>query len=647
MPPKTTNGLHSIRAQANSARNTKLLALLNSPFSRAIIIFGLTSCIIIGSQIHHLAITSLHCSSSSHSPLSAADATLSIQINNNPCQLEYDRISAKQTPGLTKHDFLRSRAWLGNQYRLTQLMKSLSSRTRPVVGVVAGGSISLGHGVTPETLRYANRLESWMNEMYPLQNNATTNQHKVINVAAHGADMCAMAKRLNILYSDLESQMPASSSNEPDLVVLEFAVNDYQGQDHLITVDHKTSVFFDGFRELVLCAEVVVHSLLTKYPNAAIMFVEMQTAVLTRKTGALLHMGVAQQYQIPVISYAETMYPDFYQLIHLLERMDDTSYSFNHNQWKMDGGVDLSDIEGNTSQYAFAVLPFPHGCSPCQAQHIIPQFRQGGCKSICTFVERSGIIHNKKLKCNAKQGQIPAGRDECFVPFLAHDAVHPSALGHAIIKDLIVDTLASSQQRVCQGDSAPDQDVLPLTTFVAESFDELKIRGDFLWVHDVARIFSRWDDLKPIKGGTTEGFTRYADDDLKQRPGWIATNEAGGEKITFPIDLPPNECYVVYVAILRSYKGMGTMQVEVRGYGDKDKDKSVVKHTTTKDVDGLWESPISVWSDVQLTEDNTAGCTGYCEVSITTNPTVEGRVGNKVKILTVSARRCSALNSKR
>ena len=89
------------------------------------------------------------------------------------------------------------------------------------------------------------------------------------------------------------------------------------------------------------------------------------------------------------------------------------------------------------------------------------------------------------------------------------------------------------------------------------------------------------------------------------------------------------------------------MQVEVRDYGDKDKDKSVVKHTTTKDVDGLWESPISVWSDVQLTEDNTAGCTGYCEVSITTNPTVEGRVGNKVKILTVSARRCFALNSKR
>ena len=62
---------------------------------------------------------------------------------------------------------------------------------------------------------------------------------------------------------------------------------------------------------------------------------------------------------------------------------------------------------------------------------------------------------------------------------------------------------------------------------------------------------------------------------------------------------------------------------------------------TTKEVDGLWSSSISVWSDDQITEDAIPGCTGYCEVIITTNPTEKGRDGNKVKILTVSARRCS------
>ena len=43
-------------------------------------------------------------------------------------------------------------------------------------------------------------------------------------------------------------------------------------------------------------------------------------------------------------------------------------------------------------------------------------------------------------------------------------------------------------------------------------------------------------------------------------------------------------------------------------------------------------------------DDDTLGCTGYCEVIITTNPLITGRDGNKVKILTVSARRCSSKN---
>ena len=298
---------------------------------------------------------------------------------NSQCQAEYDRISSNRTPGITTQDLLRSKAWIGNQYRLNKAINTLSDKKRPFVAVVAGGSISLGHGTLSE-LKYSERLEGWLNEMYPLSNN---NKHQVINVAAHGADMCSMAKRLNILYSDLSSRMPQSSHDEPDLIILEFAVNDYQGQDHLITVDHKTSVFFDGFRELVLCAEVVVHSLLNKYPNAAIAFLEVQTAILTRKSGAFLHMGIAQQYQIPVISYSEAMFPDYYLLIRKLGQMDKHTYSFPDDNWIVDGGVGIDPTAAvNVSQYAAAVLPFPHGCSPCQDQNIIPQFRGGMSKYV-------------------------------------------------------------------------------------------------------------------------------------------------------------------------------------------------------------------------------------------------------------------------
>ncbi|KAL7539092.1 hypothetical protein ACHAXR_009021 [Thalassiosira sp. AJA248-18] len=561
--------------------------------------------------------------------------TTSSKKTPSSCQAEYERITAKQTPGITNTDFRRSQAWLGNQYRLTQTMKALSSRQRPVVAVVAGGSISLGHGVTPDSVRYAERLESWMNEMYQLPN--ARKQHKVVNVAAHGADMCAMAKRLNILYSDLTTQMPPSSNEEPDLIILEFAVNDYQGQDHLITVDSKTSVFFDGFRELVLCAEVVIHALLNQYPNTAILFLEMQTAIATRKTGALLHMGVAQHYQIPVVSYAEAMFPSFWRLIHTLNEMDKKSFSFGKDQWL--------EKNGDNANITSAVLPYPHGCSQCQPEHIIPQFRQGGCKSICTFLERSNIIHDRKLKCNAKQGHIPSGRYECFVPFFAHDAVHPSAVGHAIAKDLIIHTLASAQLTLCDGEDSPQKDVLPLTTFVADSFDQLKVRSDYMVVYDVARVFSRYRALKP--SAPPKGFELYADDQLKQRPGWIATNPLGNSSITFPINLLPSECYAVYLAILRSYKGMGTFSVEVRDYGNDLKKRKPPKKVTKKNVDGLWDAPISVWSDIQITEDAERGCTGYCEVTIITNPTVNGREdGNKVKLLTLSARRCSATKSR-
>ena len=551
------------------------------------------------------------------------------------CKSEYNRLIANKTPGITKHDLLRSRGWMGSQYRLNKAINALNDRSHPVVAVVAGGSISLGHGVE-HSYRYGERLENWMNEMYPLENN----KHQVINVAAHGADMCSMAKRLNVLYSDLSSRMPASSSG-PDIIILEFAVNDYQGQDHMIHIDHKMSVFFDGFQDLVLCAEVVIYSLLNKFPDAAIVFLEMQTANFRRKTGALLHMGIAQQYQIPVISYAEAMFPDYFRLMKRLEKMDNHTYSFADDQWMEDGGLGINPTKvSNDTPIASAILPFPHGCAKCRPHHIEPQFRKGGCKSICRFLEHGNLLPGSKLVCNKQEG-LSDGRNECFVPFFAHDEVHPSALGHAIVLDFVVDILATAQLRTCEDGLVPEKDELPLTTFVAASFDELKVRGDFLWVHDVDRIFSRWDELKPVDSKTTKGFTRYADDPLKQRPGWVATNEKGGESITFPIDLPPGECYTVYVAILKSYKGMGTMQISVRDFGAKKGDNAAAKETPAKKVDGLWSSPISVWSDVQITDDNTPGCTGYCEVTITTDPLIQGRDGNKVKVLTVSARRCS------
>ncbi|CAB9531008.1 expressed unknown protein [Seminavis robusta] len=65
------------------------------------------------------------------------------------CQKEYQRVTSNRTKGITRDDLERSRALVGNRYRLAMLAKTLKERKRPITGVVCGGSISLGHGVVP------------------------------------------------------------------------------------------------------------------------------------------------------------------------------------------------------------------------------------------------------------------------------------------------------------------------------------------------------------------------------------------------------------------------------------------------------------------------------------------------------------------
>jgi hypothetical protein len=79
----------------------------------------------------------------------------------------------------------------------------------------------------------------------------------------------------------------------------------------------------------------------------------------------------------------------------MLEGMDDVSYSFPKEMWMKDdggGGIGIDErrkgVVNNASQYASAVLPYPHGCSPCQDQTIISQFRQGECIYTCI------VVHN-------------------------------------------------------------------------------------------------------------------------------------------------------------------------------------------------------------------------------------------------------------
>jgi hypothetical protein len=407
-----------------------------------------------------------------------------------------------------------------------------------------------------------------------------------------------MAKRMNVL------KFP----HPTDMFVLEFAVNDYQGQDHLMHLDHKTDVFFDGFHRLALCAEAVVHKLLADHPNAAVVFLEFQTAIWNRKTAQLLHMGVAQHYQVPVISYADALFPEYYRLI-------ETLAPYNYS---VPDSMDMDHIQ-----------PFPHGCAPCQLQHITSQFREKGCKSLCVFMQRSGIPHLDP--CDVR------GRP-CYLPFFAHDAVHPSALGHRIAKDLIVEAIASTAllSRQKRQRPWPPSHLLPQHSGWLvpgpRYHEKLRAITDFVLVLDTMEVFARKDPL--LSDNHTDGFVLKGDQ-LAERVGWIATNPNGGESITFSIDIPAHNCYAVYISVLKSYENVGQFTVVVE-------DDLKMTRTNPKTVDCLWEPRISIPSDIQLTPDdpNSIGCTGKCKITVTTLPNHDRRGVNKVKIVSLSVRKC-------
>jgi hypothetical protein len=415
-----------------------------------------------------------------------------------------------------------------------------------------------------------------------------------------------MAKRMNFL------DIPT----EPDLIVLEFAVNDYQGQDHKVHIDHKTDVFFDGFQNIASCAETVIYKLLTDYPNTAIVFLEFQTAILNRKTAQLLHLGVAQHYHIPVISYADTLWPDLHRLI-------DTLRPYNYSL----------PNDNSISNQIHNEFPFPHGCAPCHAEHIIEQFREFGCKSICVFMERSGLY---ELEGGSKMCDTQPNVEPCQVPFLAHDAVHPSAIGHRIARDLIVNLIANVQLDMCRGrtfrpDHIPTHGgwLMAASTVDTPFGAELLARSNFVLVQDTMEVFAKQNPL--LSNHHTSGFELKKD--ALSRTGWIATNPSGDESITFDIDLPVGKCYAVFISVLKSYETVGIISVTVQ---------DVVQNTQTENVeiDCLWKPHISIPVDIQLTNDDHTECSGKCKVVITTHKQNPNRNGNLVKIMSLSAREC-------
>jgi hypothetical protein len=413
--------------------------------------------------------------------------------------------------------------------------------------------------------------------------------------------ICSMAKRLN--YMDLPSV--------PDLFILEFAVNNYQGEDYSTYVDHKTDVYFQGYEQIVECTEIVIGWILYKYPNTAILLFDLHTAVPNRKTAQSLHVGVAQHYQIPVLSYADAMMPEYFRLIETLQ-----PYSYY--------------LPKNMVQQINTAFPFPHGCAPCRLEDMTEQFRPDGCYSLCKLLEEGGV---PGTNCNEK----PSNTQPCYVPMYDHDEVHLSKVGHAIARDLISHLFAQIAYNICQGQTYQPH-IMPIhggwmigaSTADKSYLSKIMALSDFVLVEDLKHNFATTQLLEPYNH--TSGFEMQ--EDWQSRKGWVATNPKGMERITFNMNLPKMDCYAVYITILKSYNTVGALTASIF-------DRTQNRMTKTMDIDCLWGPHISVPMDIQLTSDNTNECTGKCYLILTTHKEIkDGRKGNLINIKSLSVRRC-------
>ena len=182
---------------------------------------------------------------------------------------------------------------------------------------------------------------------------------------------------------------------------------------------------------------------------------------------------------------------------------------------------------------------------------------------------------------------------------------------------------------MCQGDLPTNHVLPPLEITFLSSSEELAIMTDFVLIQDTMNVFGQQESL--ISKNYSSGFRLYGDQ-FAERMGWISDNSEGGDYIEFETKLEKG-CYVLYLAMLKSYEGMGVATVLVRDL--------VTGARFEKEIDLIWKPRISVPSDIPLLPKTKAlTCTGSCLVTVLTNPENPARKGNKVKVMTLSARFC-------
>lgn len=176
--------------------------------------------------------------------------------------------------GHTTEDMIR-RAVVnpGNTARLADAMKRAQAGEKITIGTI-GGSITQGTAASTTDERYANRALQWWAKTFPKA------QLDFVNAGIGATDSYIGVHRVD---ADLLSK-------KPDVVIVEFSVNDTDAALNLQT--------YDSLVRKILQAE--------NYPAVILLFTTQEDGTSLQDT----HMQIGSAYNLPMISYKNAVLPE-------------------------------------------------------------------------------------------------------------------------------------------------------------------------------------------------------------------------------------------------------------------------------------------------------------------------------------------------
>lgn len=217
-------------------------------------------------------------------PLSASDlATVGVQaiILSNPAPGGGTAVVNLPVLYETDATLARSQLAAGNQARLQRLFEKGRAGT-PVTIAAFGGSITWGGAASDQAHAYASLLLDWWNQNFPASTGTLVNA----GIGATGSD-----------YGSLRAPRDVLSHN-PDLVIVEFAVNDLTG----------------GVKNEGDTYEGVVRQMLDAPSQPAVILLFMMTYKLpiveATVTSQRWQSAIGANYDLPMVSYFDAISPE-------------------------------------------------------------------------------------------------------------------------------------------------------------------------------------------------------------------------------------------------------------------------------------------------------------------------------------------------